>query len=95
MRSILDCEVAYPLGDFHVLDVLGEFMSEQDARCITTPNEIDLFKLSTWLMLYLSDLGVDSLAFAKGLSIYLVGSILFSSTGSFLHRSNVGIIRDL
>ena len=95
MKSSLDCEVTYPLSDFHVLDVLREFMTEQDARRITTPNGIDLFKLSRWLMLHSSNPGVDSLSFAKGLSIYLVGSLLFSSTVSFLHKSNVGIIREL
>ena len=95
LRSSLDCEVACPLGDFHVLDVLGEFMNEQDARRITTPNEIDLFKLSSWLMLHSSNLSVDSLAFAKGLSICLIGSLLFSPTVSFLHKSNVEMIREL
>ena len=65
LRSSLDCEVAYPLGDFHALDILGEFMTEPDARRITTPNEIDLFKLSRWLMLHSSDPGVDSLALPK------------------------------
>ena len=95
LRSSLDCEVACPLGDFHVLDILGEFKNEQDARRITAPNGIDLFKLSIWLMLHSSDPSVDSLAFAKGLSICLVGSLLFLSTVSFLHKSNVGMIREL
>ena len=95
LRSSLDYEVACPLGHFHVLDVLGEFMNEQDARRITTPNEINLFKLSSWLMLHSSDPSVDSLAFAKGLSICLVRSLLFSSTVSFLYKSNVGMIREL
>ena len=65
----MDCKVACLLGDFLVLDVLGEFMNEQDARRITTSNGLDLFKLSSWLMLHSSNLSVDSLAFAKGLSI--------------------------
>ena len=70
-------------------------MTKSDARRITTPNGIDLFLLSRWLMLHSSDSGVDSLAFAKGLSLCLVRSLLFPSTVSLLHKSNVGIIREL
>ena len=50
LRSSLDCEVAYPLGDFHVLSILGEFMNEKDAKSIITPNGLDLLKLSRWLI---------------------------------------------
>ena len=50
IRSSLDGEVACPLGEFHALDVLGEFMNEKDAKSITTPNGLDLLKLSRWLI---------------------------------------------
>ena len=70
-------------------------MSEKDAKFIITLNGLDLLKLSKWLILQLSNSNMDSLVIAKGLSICLVGSILFPSIGSFLHRSNVGIIREI
>ena len=50
IKSSLDGKIACPLGEFHVLDVLGEFMSERDAKSIITPNGLDLLKLSRWLI---------------------------------------------
>ena len=70
-------------------------MNEKDAKSIITPNGFDLLKLFRWPISQISNLSVDSLIIAKGLSICLVGSILFPSTGSFLHRSNMGIIREI
>ena len=95
MKSSSNSEVACPLGEFHVLDVLGEFMSEKYARSITTSNGLDLLKLSRWLISQISNSSVDSLIIAKGLSIFLIGSIFFPSIRYFLHKSNVGIIRKL
>ena len=88
-------KVVCPFGEFYALDVLGEFMNEKDAKSIITPNGLDLLKLFRWLISQLSNLSVDSLIIAKGLSICLVGSIFFPSTRSFLHRSNVGIIKEI
>ena len=51
IKSSSNGEVACPLGEFHVLNVLGEFMNEKDAKSITTPNGLDLLKLSRWLIL--------------------------------------------
>ena len=70
-------------------------MNEKDAKSIITPNGLDLLKLSRWFISQISNSSVDSLIIAKGLSICLVESILFPSTGSFLYRSNVGIIREI
>ena len=89
----MDYEVACPLGDFHISDVLGEFISEKDIRMVTTPNGMDLFLFSLWLIEHSSDL--NPMFFAKGLTIYLVGSLLFPFTVSFLYMSNLGIIREL
>ena len=95
IKSSSNGEVACPLGEFYTLDVLEEFMSEKDAKSIITPNGLDLFKLFRWLISQLFNSSVDSLVIAKGLSICLVRSILFPSTRSFLHKSNVGIIREI
>ena len=38
---------------------------------------------------------LDPLFFAKGLTICLVGSLLFPSSMSFLHRSSLRMIREL
>ena len=50
LKSSSNREVACPLRDFHVLEVLSEFMSERDARSIISSNELDLLKLSRWLI---------------------------------------------
>ena len=46
IKSSIDGEVACPLGEFHALDVLGEFMTEKEAKSITTSNGLELLKLS-------------------------------------------------
>ena len=89
----MDYEVACPLGNFHISDVLGEFMSEKEIRMVTTLNGMDLFLFSSWLIEHSSNL--DPLFFAKGLTICLVESLLFPSIVFFLHRSNLEIIREL
>ena len=93
LRSSVDYDIACPLGDFHISDVLGEFMSEKEIRMVATPNGMDLFLFSSWLLERSSDL--DPLFFAKGLTICLIGSLLFPSTVSFLHKSNLSIIREI
>ena len=50
IKSSSNGEVACPLGEFHALDVLGEFMNEKDAKSIITLNELDLLKLSRWFI---------------------------------------------
>ena len=50
IKSSSNGEVACPLGEFHVLDVLGEFMNEKEAKSIIAPNGLDLLKLSRWLI---------------------------------------------
>ena len=59
IKSSSNGEVAYPLGEFHVLDVLGEFTNEKEAKSIITPNGLDLLKLSRWLISQLSNPSVD------------------------------------
>ena len=93
LRSSVDHDIACPLGDFHISDILGEFMSEKEIWMVATPNGMDLFLFSSWLLERSSDL--DSLFFAKGLTICLVRSLLFPSFVSFLHRSSLRIIREL
>ena len=85
-------DIACPLGDFHISDVLGEFMTEKEIRRVATLNGMDLFKFSTWLM---EESNLDPLSFAKGLTICLVGSLLFPFSMFFLHRSSLGMIREL
>ena len=92
LRLSVDYDIACPLGDFHISDVLGEFMTEKEIRRVATPNGMDLFKFSTWLM---EESDLDPLSFAKSLTICLVGSLLFPSSMSFLHRSSLGMIREL
>ena len=46
LKSSLNNDIAYPLIDIHALEILSEFMSENDARSIATPNGLDLFRLS-------------------------------------------------
>ena len=89
----MDHDIACPLGDFHISDVLEEFMTEKEIRRVATPNGMDLFLFSSWFLESSSNL--DPLFFAKGLTICLVGSLLFPFSVSFLHRSNLGIIREL
>ena len=48
LKSSSNDNVACPLGDIHVLEILSEFMSKNDARFITTPNGLDLLKLARW-----------------------------------------------
>ena len=43
LRSSVDFDIACPLHDFHISDVLGEFMSEKEIRMVATPNGMDLF----------------------------------------------------
>ena len=92
LRSSLDCEVACPLGDFHALDILREFMTEKEVRRVAAPNGMDLFKFFIWL---LEESDLDSLSYAKSLTICLIGSLLFPSSMSFLHRSCLVMIREL
>ena len=89
----MDFDIACPLVDFHISDILGEFMSEKEIRMVATPNGMDLFLFSSWLLEWSSDL--DPLFFTKGLTICLVGSLLFPSSMSFLHKSSLGMIRAL
>ena len=67
-------------------------MTEKEIRRVATPNGMDLFLFSTWLM---EESDLDPLSFAKGLTICLVGSLLFPSSMSFLHRSSLGMITEL
>ena len=67
-------------------------MTEKEIRRVATPNGMDLFLFSTWLM---EEFDLDPLSFAKGLTICLVGSLLFPSSMFFLHRSSLGMIREL
>ena len=43
LKSSFNNDIAYPLIDIHALEILSEFMSENDARSIITPNGLDLF----------------------------------------------------
>ena len=92
LRSSVDHDIACPLGDFHISDVLREFMIEKEIKRVVTPNGMDLFKFSIWLM---EESDLDPLSFAKSLTICLVGSLLFPSSMFFLHRSYLGMIREL
>ena len=47
LRSSVDYDIACHLGDFHILDVFGEFMSEKEIRMVATPNGMDLFLFSS------------------------------------------------
>ena len=47
LRSSVDYDIACPLGDFHISDVLGEFMSEKEIRMVATPNGMDLLLFSS------------------------------------------------
>ena len=47
LRSSVDYDIACPLGDFHISDVLGEFMTEKEIRRVATPNGMDLFLFSS------------------------------------------------
>ena len=93
LRSSVDYDIVCPLGNFQISDVLGEFMTEKEIRRVATPNRMDLFLFSSWLLERSSNL--DPLFFAKGLTICLVGSLLFPSSMSFLHKSSLGMIREL
>ena len=67
-------------------------MTEKEVRRVAAPNGMDLFKFSIWL---LEESDLDPLSYAKSLTICLVGSLLFPSSMSFLHRSCLMMIREL
>ena len=67
-------------------------MTEKEVRRVAAPNGMDLFKFSIWL---LEESDLHPLSYAKSLTICLVGSLLFSSSMSFLHRSCLVMIREL
>ena len=80
LKSSADHDIACPLGDFHISEVLGEFMTKKEIRRVATPNGMDLFLFSIWLM---EESNLDPLSFAKSLTICLVGSLLFPSSMFF------------
>ena len=47
LKSSVDFDIVCPLGDFHISDVLGEFMSEKEIKMVVTPNGMDLFLFSS------------------------------------------------
>ena len=67
-------------------------MTEKEVRKVSAPNGMDLCSFSNWL---LDDSDLDPLSNAKCLTICLVGSLLFPSSMSFLHRSHLIMIREI
>ena len=92
LKSSADHDIACPLGDFQISEVLGEFMTEKEVRKVSALNGMDLFRFANWL---LDESDLDPLSYAKCLTICLVGSFLFPSSMSFLHRSYLVMIREI
>ena len=44
LKFSTDHDVACPLGDFQISEVLGEFMTEKEVRNVATPNGMDLLR---------------------------------------------------
>ena len=67
-------------------------MTKKEVRKVYAPNGMDLFRFANWL---LDESNLDPLSYAKSLTICLVGSLLFPSSMSFLHRSCLMMIREI
>ena len=46
LKSSVDHDIACPLGDFQISEVLGEFMTEKEVRKVSALNGMDLFRFA-------------------------------------------------